>query len=80
MTPSDCLPHQVLFSWWPGREQRLMDPSMRRLLGAPGTARFGAKSDDGAEGGSEGGGGVLLLCRCDSYSHFHPLIASDCLR
>ena len=51
-----------------------MDPSMRRLLGAPvtaslapGTARYGAKSADGAEGGSEGGseggGGVLLLCR-----------------
>ena len=47
-----------------------MDPSMRRLLGAPvtaslapGTVRYGAKSDDGAEGGSEGGGGVLLLCR-----------------
>ena len=47
-----------------------MDPSMRRLLGAPGTARSGASwlpSEEGAEGGRgrgrEGGGGVLLLCR-----------------
>lgn len=47
-----------------------MDPSMRRLLSAPGTARSGANriprdggAESGSESGSEGGGGVLLLCR-----------------